>query len=66
MKQGLSITDMAGEIERQASAKVDFIAHTENLRMRPHIANIEEPIDCDEPIVWSAPTLDGERARCGR
>jgi len=37
MKQGMTLTQLAAEVERQASAKMDFIASTDELEVRPTV-----------------------------
>ena len=55
MKAGLTITEMAKEIERQASAKADYLVNPQKLEMEslgglPMLRVVEDGVDQMEPL----------------
>lgn len=55
MKAGLTITEMAAEIERQAAAKVDYLVNPQKLEMEsmggsPMLRVLDGGVDLLEPL----------------
>lgn len=55
MKAGLSIQEMAAEIERQAAAKADYLVNPQKLEMEslggtPMLRVVEDGVDQMEPL----------------
>lgn len=59
MKQGMTLVELAQEVERQAQAKMDFVASTDSLDMipewKPDTMSSED--DTKDPAKWGPPKL---------